>query len=94
MSLIEMLNTKEGKQRFEIKYLIPQAFNVRVLRAEDGFIFWDSKSGTKHMYKHNDDKKFENLILNDYLVYNPDEDQTNAYKDLLNEVIQKGGRVE
>ena len=95
MKIIEMLNGgKEGKQRFDIKYLIQQAFNVNVLDARDGYIYWNSKSGTANMYKFADGLKLENLILAESLIYNPDEGQTNAYGDLLNEVIKKGGRIE
>lgn len=95
LDLIELTKSKEGRSRIEAKYLIQQAFNTKVLDLNEGFIIWPSKVNVATLYKFKDADKFENLILNDMLNYNPeDSDTLNVYGELLKECIQKGVRVE
>lgn len=93
----DLASTKEGLKRLTVMYLIQQAINTNVIGVRDGFYIWHSKSGTPNMHKHQDLDKFINLLLQEYSTYNPkdtDLSVTNWYRDLLNEVKDKGAWIE
>ena len=97
MKLYKMVKSsdKEEFMKFDIMYLVQQGFNTNVLKNRDGYIVWESKSGTPNMYKHSDYNKFVNLLLQEYLSYNVDDKTlTNWYKDLLDEVKSKNVWIE
>jgi hypothetical protein len=90
LKIFKMLKAKDDRQKFDILYLVQQGVNTNVLTVRDGYLIWNSKSGTPNMYKHTDYDKFVNLILQEYLNYNEKENVTNWYKDLYEEVSSKG----
>jgi len=94
LSLIEMIKDKKEKDRFYVKYIIQQAINSRVFDVRDGWIYWPSKSGEPNMGKHNNALKLENLLLSEYVVFDPSNDASNWFGDLLKECVNKGVRVE
>lgn len=94
LELIAMIKDKKQSERFYVRYLLQQAINSNILDLRDGYIFWHSKANTPNMGKHTDILKLENLILSEMLIYNPQSDASNHYKDLLEECIKKGVRIE
>ena len=46
------------------------------------------------MGKHADLQKLENILLTEYLAFNPEADVTNWYSELLKELIAKKVRIE
>ena len=92
-SIYDMLNSKEGRQRLDIKYLIQQGINFDVLSIRDGYLFWNSKSNVPNMYKFTDLSKFENFILSES-IKDYDDTVTNYYKELSDELVKKGVRIE
>lgn len=93
--LYDLLQVKEGRQKFYIMYLIQQALNTNVIGIRDGFYVWHSKSGTPNMYKHPNYDKLVSLLQQEYNSYNVDDKTvTNWYKDLMEEVSSKGVWIE
>jgi hypothetical protein len=93
--VMSLFDSKEGRERFEIMYLVQQAINTNVILVRDGFYIWNSKSGTPNMYKHGNYEKLISLLQTEAKNYNPkDETVTNWYGDLLNEVKSKKARIE
>lgn len=94
ISVTELLKKKEDRIRFEVLYLIQQAFNTNVLFVNNGFIVWHSKQGTPQ-HKFSDRDKLTNLIHSELLIYNPEDSETsNLYGDLVTELKNKGVRIE
>ena len=90
-----MLSNKEDKQRFQAMYLIQQAINTDVVGVRNGFFIWHSKSALDNIYKHTSYDAFVSTIQREYGNYNPkDKDVANWYKDLFDEVTNKGAWVE
>jgi len=86
---------KESRQRFESMYLVQQAINLNIIGVRDGFYVWHSKSSQDNIYKHTTYDALVSTIQREFLNYNPTEtDISNWYKDLLEEVKNKGGWVE
>ena len=94
LNIVELSKNKNEKARFEIKYLIQQAFNTDIFTSRDGYIWWLSKASTPNMGKHADLQKLENILLTEYLAFNPEADVTNWYSELLKELIAKKVRIE
>lgn len=95
MKTISLLDGKENRERFNVMYLVQQAINTNVMSVKDGYYIWHSKSGTPNMYKHINYDKFISLLQNEkknWIV--SDENVTNWYADLFNEVKSKNIRVE
>jgi len=95
--VMDLLKTPEGKQRFEVQYLIQQGLNSNVLKNTDGYIVWVNKSSTPNVYKWSDYDKLVSFILSDMLIYDPTSDDTsitNWYGELLKEVRAKQMWVE
>jgi len=94
--VINLLQSPEGKQRFEIMYLVQQGLNSDVLKSEDGYLVWRSRSSSKNMYKHTDYEKFVSLIVSEMLVYDPENEEsvTNWYNELFKEVKSRNVWVE
>lgn len=90
-----MLSNKDDKQRFQAMYLIQQAINTDVVGVRNGFFIWHSKSALDNIYKHTSYDAFVSTIQREYSNYNPkDKDVANWYKDLFDEVTNKGAWVE
>lgn len=95
--IMDLLKSPEGKQRFEVMYLVQQGFNTKVLENIDGYLVWHSRSATKNMYKHTDYDKFVSLIVSEMLVFDPENQDptiTNWYEELFREVKNKNVWVE
>lgn len=92
---IEQLATLEGSIKFNLEYLIQQAINSNVFVSRDGYITWNSKSGTPNVSKWTNYDKMLAFFIKEYKNYNPKEkDATNWYIDLYNEVKSKGIALE
>ena len=90
----KMLETKEGRERFFIMYVIGQAINVNVITVRDGFYIWNNKVG-QPVHKHNTYDALVSNIQREYSNYDPKDDSvTNWYKDLYEELSTKGVWVE
>lgn len=93
--IISMLSNKDDKQRFQAMYLIQQGINTGVIGIRDGFYIWYSKSAQDNIYKHTSYDAMVSTIQREYANYNPaDENIANWYKDLYDEVSNKGAWVE
>lgn len=90
-----MLNDKDDKKRFLAMYLVQQALNTGVIGIRDGFYIWHSKSAQDNIYKHTTYDALVSTIQREYSNYNPsDKSVANWYKDLYDEVENKGGWIE
>ncbi len=93
--VMSLLDSKEGRDRFEIMYLVQQAVNTGVISVRDGYYIWNSKAGTPNMHKHINYDKFIALLLSERKSFDPkDTVTTNWYSDLFNEVKDKGALIE
>jgi hypothetical protein len=92
--LYSMLETKDDKQRFQAMYIIQQALNTSVIGIRDGFYIWHSKSAQDNIYKHTSYDALVSTIQREYVNYNPKDTVANWYKDLYDEVSNKGAWVE
>jgi len=91
MSTVKLMETREGNEKLDIMYLCQQAINTNVIAHRDNQYIWHSKAGTPDVYKLGSSwDSLVNFFLKEYREYNPDGDVTNWYKDLLEEVKQKG----
>jgi hypothetical protein len=91
--LLKLLDDKEGRERFNIMYLVQQAINTNIIGIKDGYYIWYSKAGTPNIYKHSNYDKFVSLLVAEFKNAN-DESVTNWYNDLYNEVKSKNIWVE
>lgn len=92
LGVMELLNSAEGKQRFEVKYLVQQAFNTGIFNTDNGYIIWKTRSASKNVYKWNDYEKLISFLVSDMLVFDPESDDnsvTNWYNELYQEVLGK-----
>lgn len=95
-SVMELLSTPEGKQRFEVKYLVQQGLNSEVLSNRDGYLVWNTRSSEKNIYKWTDYDKFISFLVSEMIIFDPNLDNapTNWYNELLKEVKKKNVWVE
>lgn len=90
----DMTQTKEGRERFYVQYLVAQAINVNVIGIRDGFYLWHSKVGS-NMHKHTTYDSLVSSLQREYSTYNPkDNEVTNWFKDLVEELQLKGVWIE
>lgn len=95
MKVMQLLDSKEGREKFEMMYLVQQAVNTGVITIRDGYYIWNSKAGTPNMHKHINYDKFISLLQSEKKGYDPkDTVTTNWYADLFNEVKDKGALIE
>lgn len=89
--VINLLKSPEGKQRFEVMYLVQQGFNTKVLDNRDGYLIWNSRSSEKNIYKWTDYDKFISFVVSEMLVFDPELENptTNWYNELYQEVKSK-----
>jgi len=94
--IFELLQTREGLDRFSIMYLIQQAINTNVISMRDGYYIWNSKiSSGENVSKFTDHDKLVSFLLKEKSVYDEDNKEvTNWYGELLNEVKLKNIRFE
>lgn len=91
--LYEMLETKEGRERFYIMYIVGQSLTTGVISIRDGFYIWHSKMG-QPVYKHTTYDALVSSIQREYTNYDPKDEVTNWYKDLYEELSTKSVWVE
>lgn len=92
---VEQLESREGLEKFEVEYLVQQAVNTNVVTSRDGYLFWNSKSGTPNVAKWTDYDRMINFFVKEKAVYDKkDKDKTNWYGELYEEVKEKGIRLE
>ena len=90
--VMDLLKSPEGKQRFEIMYLVQQGFNTNVLATSDGYIIWKSRSASKNIYKWADYEKLISFLVSDMVTFDPENEDntvTNWYNELYQEVKAK-----
>lgn len=95
-NVVNLLKSPEGKQRFEVKYLVQQGLNTKVLDNRDGYLVWNSRSAEKNIYKWTDYDKFISFIVSEMLVFDPtvEKPTTNWYNELYLEVKLKNVWIE
>lgn len=93
-NVISLLKSAEGKQRFEVKYLIQQGLNHKVLENREGYLVWISRSADKNIYKWTDYEKFVSFIVSEMIIFDPENELTNWYNELFQEVKLKNAWVE
>jgi hypothetical protein len=95
LTVVGLLNTKDGLIKFDIQYLVQQALNKSVISVRDGNYIWHSKSDSPNVYKFNSYDKLINFLILEFKIFNPkDKSVTNWYKELLDEVKIKDVWVE
>lgn len=89
--IIDLLRSPEGKQRFEVMYLVQQGLNTRIFDNRDGYIIWNSRSAEKNIYKWTDYEKLVSFIVSEMLVFDPEVENptTNWYNELYQELKTK-----
>ena len=94
--MVDLLKTPEGKQRFEVMYLVQQGLNTHVLDNRDGYLVWNSRASEKNIYKWTDYEKFISFLVSEMVIFDPDADDapTNWYNELFKEVKSKNAWVE
>lgn len=92
--VVALLKSAEGKQRFEVKYLVQQGLNHKVLENRDGYLIWISRSSDKNIYKWTDYEKFVSFIVSEMIIFDPEGDLTNWYNELYQEVKSKNAWLE
>lgn len=94
--VIDLLETPEGKQRFEIMYLVQQGLNTHILDNRDGYLVWNSRSSERNIYKWTDYEKFISFLVSEMLIFDPtlEDAPTNWYNELFKEVKSKNAWVE
>ena len=94
--IVDLLKTPEGKQRFEVMYLVQQGLNTHVLDNRDGYLVWNSRASEKNIYKWTDYEKFISFLVSEMVIFDPDADDapTNWYNELFKEVKSKNAWVE
>lgn len=92
--VVTLLKSAEGKQRFEVKYLVQQALNYKVLENREGYLVWISRSADKNIYKWTDYEKFISFIVSEMIIFDPSGDLTNWYNELFQEVKTKNAWLE
>jgi len=92
--VVTLLKSAEGKQRFEVKYLIQQGLNHKVLENRDGYLVWISRSADKNIYKWTDYEKFVSFIVSEMIIFDPEGELTNWYNELFQEVKSKNAWLE
>lgn len=96
MKVMDMLKSPEGKQRFEVMYLVQQGLNTKILDNRDGYLVWNSRASEKNIYKWTDYDKFISFLVSEMIIFDPtsDEDLTNWYNELYKEVKAKNAWIE
>ena len=88
-----LLESSEGSERFEIEYLIQQAYNTNVMTNMDGYIIWHSQKDKSNVSKFTDVNKLISFLLSEYKK-DDDSDTNNWYNTLLKELKLKGVRID
>jgi hypothetical protein len=95
IDLVSMLKDKDSAPKFKITYMIQQALNEGIISSRDGYYIWHSKSDVDNVYKFNALDKMINFLIQELRTYNPKEnDITNYYKDLMEELSLRGIKLE
>lgn len=94
LEVMELLDTPDGLMKFEVRFLVQQAINTNVIAVRDGYYVWHSKAGEPNVFKHSHYEKLLELLITEMQAYNPEEDVTNWYGELLKEVKSKGAWIE
>ena len=94
-SIYELLTSREGIIKFNIKYLIQQAENSHVISKRDGLFIWHSKVGSgESVSKFTSYDRLVSFMTKEYSTYDEkDEETTNWYGELLKEVRSKDIRL-
>lgn len=92
-AIMDLLDTKETRDKFEILYLVRQAKNTSLVTQSNGLTWWVTKRDTDK-YKWDSEDKFVAYLLQQYKEFLPGEEgQTNYYAILLNELKEKNVRL-
>lgn len=92
--LLDLLEGKETRNRFEVLYLLRQAQNVGLITQSNGVTWWLSQRDTDK-YKWDSYTKLTNFLVQEFITYLPDEEsQTNYYKILVDELTAKNVRLQ
>lgn len=89
----QLLDTPNGAERFEMEYLLQQAFNSNVMTNIDGYIVWHSQKDKPNVSRFTDFNKLISFMLTEYKK-DADEGDTNWYNKLVEELKLKGVRVD
>ncbi len=80
---------------FDVKYLLRQALNTRVIGHRDNKYIWYSKAGSADVHDLGSSfDKMLNFFYSEYEIYSPKSDTSNWYADLLEEVKSKNIWIE
>lgn len=94
MKAIDEISTKDGIQKFYIKYLVQQAINTNIISIRDSFYVWHSQSGTGNMYKFDSLDALVNRLYMEFEAYDGEDTLTNYFGILLKELQTKGVKTD
>jgi len=85
----------EQPDLFDVKYLVQQACNYKVIGHRDNQYIWHSKAGSQDVYNLGTSfDKMVSFFYNEYVTHNTESDITNWYADLLEELRMKNIWIE
>lgn len=91
MKLVEMQDSIDSVEKFEIMYLFQQALNVNIVGERDNVFVWHNKAGHPNVYELGSNfDKIVNFFLKEYREFNPDSELTNWYNELKKDVVARG----
>lgn len=91
MKLVEMQDSIDSVEKFEIMYLFQQALNVNIIGERDNVFVWHNKAGHPNVYELGSNfDKIVNFFLKEYREFNPDSELTNWYNELKKDVVARG----
>jgi hypothetical protein len=85
----------EQPDLFDVKYLVQQACNYKVIGHRDNQYIWYSKAGSQDVYNLGTSfDKMVSFFYNEYVTHNTESDITNWYADLHEELRMKNIWIE
>lgn len=95
LDVMTLVNSKENKEVFDMKYLLQQAINTKVISINSGWYIWHSKYEQPNLYKLNTNlDKVVQFFIDEKSRYNPKATDTiNSYGDLVQELTEKNVRL-
>lgn len=95
ISNYEEMSDLATAERFNMKYLVQQAINNGIIIVRETKFLWPSQKSKPNIYDLGHDyDKVVNFFAQEYVNYNPDDEETtNYYNELRNELLNKEVKI-
>jgi hypothetical protein len=94
MKAVDAVSTKDGLERFNIKYLVQQAINTNIISIKESYYKWWSQAGTANMASFDSLDALVNRLYMEFEHYDGEDMTTNYYGVLLKELNTKGVKTD